>query len=199
MLKCTQEVIPLSVLWSQAIPTSTTTYDFVAMITNKNIDNSSRNLAYTFTAFDERGNALTAIRGTTTPAIDGDFPLIVQNVPVTARIKTLTTDLSDEAHYAVLGKSPVPAIRVGATRYEAGDISRVYAIVTNTKRLTFSNVPFRVLLYDVNNNVFAAGESVIPFIDKEEERQIIFTWPEHFIVPPTRIRVYPILSPFIPQ
>jgi hypothetical protein len=198
-LECVQEVIPLSVIWSQAIRTSSTTYDFVAMVRNKNVDNASHYLAYTFTAFDEKGNTLSSVNGTTTPALDGDFPIILQNVPVASRIKTLTTDLYDYDHYAVRDKSLAPSLRVTNTRYEAGDISRVYAQINNTKRVTFSNVPVKVLLYDVDNNVFATGETIIPFLDKEEQRLITFTWTEQFQVAPNKIRVYPILDPFSPQ
>lgn len=78
-------------------------------------------------------------------------------------------------------------------------VQRGYAQINNTKRVTFSNVPVKVLLYDVDNNVFATGETIIPFLDKEEQRLITFTWTEQFQVAPNKIRVYPILDPFSPQ
>ena len=54
-LRCTEEVLPLTVLWSRALNTSKDTYDLVAMVSNKNINNASYELKYIFKAYDENG------------------------------------------------------------------------------------------------------------------------------------------------
>jgi hypothetical protein len=197
-LRCKEEVIPLSVLWSRALPTSTSTYDLAALISNKNIDNTPKKVEYTFTAYDANGVEFFAMKGETQVPIDGDFPVILQNILLKERPASVGVQLqSDIPHYKVLEKPADPTIRIAQTRYEAGSIPRVYSTITNTKRLPFSNLPVRVLLYDADGNAYGAGETIVPYLDKEETQELVFTWNRAFKETPTKIRVFPILDPFL--
>ncbi len=196
-LKCAHDVVPLSVLWSQALKTSSTTYDFVAMISNKNIDNAPRFLSYTFTALDVNGVPLGTLSGTTTSPVDGDFPIVRQNIVLMQEPKNLVAEVKDGPHFGVKELPTSPTLRISTTRYEAGSIPRVFATVMNTKRLALYNLPVRVILYDLGGNAFAVGETLIPYLDKEESKEISFTWNTPFKIPPTLIRVYPIFDPFL--
>src|SRR5574343_1212258 len=64
-LRCSSEVAPLEVLWTRALQTSSTTYDLVAMISNKNIDNASQKFSYIFTVYDNQGQVMEEISGST--------------------------------------------------------------------------------------------------------------------------------------
>lgn len=197
-LKCAQEVIPLSVSFARALPTSSDTYDFVALVSNKNIDNAPREIGYTFTAYNREGKELATVRGKTITPIDGDFPVVEQNVALTETpFEVRAVVSSNVPHYKVLEKPATPTLRVTGTRYEAGTVPRVYATLTNTKRLEFRNLPVRVFLYDASGNVYAAGETVIPSLSKEGSQEVVFTWKNTLPVAPTRIRVFPILDPFL--
>lgn len=195
-LKCTQDIVPLTVSWSRALKTSSTTYDFVAMISNKNIDNSPRALPYTFTALSNDGTVLAVVSGTTSAPVDGEFPIVRQNILLSDIPKELVTHITDGPHFGVKELPTSPTLRILSTRYEAGSIPRVYTVISNTKRVTVSNLPVRVLLYDINGNSFATGETLIPFLDKEQTKEISFTWNTPFASAPTRILVYPIFDPF---
>jgi hypothetical protein len=196
-LKCTQEVTPLVVSWSRAIRTGSTTYDVVAMIMNKNTDNASRMLQYKITLYSNTGIPLGSFTGSTMAYLDGDFPIIMQNVSATSGVVTkVVTELFDQPHYAIKGKSPVPVIRVANTRYEPGQVTRVYSTIVNTKQLTFENLPVKVVLFDAEDNAYAVGETLIPFLNKEESKDISFIWPHLLKVAPTKIRVYPLIDPF---
>ena len=196
-LRCSQEVIPISVNWSRALKTSPTVYDFVAMVSNKNIDNAPRVLPYTFIAYDISGKELKTITGTTSAPVDGDFPIVVQNIVLTQEPKEVIASVTNGPHFNVKESPTSPTLRITGTRYEAGSIPRVYATITNTKRLTISNLPVRVVLSDVEGNVMGVGETIIPFLDKEETKEISFTWDVPFANAPTLIHVYPIFDPFL--
>jgi hypothetical protein len=199
-LKCVQEISPLSVKWSRAVKTSSSTYDLVAMISNKNIDNASRYFTYIFTVYDEQGGVLGVFNGTTTAPIDGDFPLVMQNIHVPREAVSVTTDINDQLHYAVASKPTSFPLKVSNVLYEGDrDASRVYASISNTKRVTFLNIPVRVVLFDVQDNAFAVGETVVPFLDKEETKVLSFVWPYQLPQKPSKTRVYPILNPFVPS
>lgn len=197
-LRCKEQVIPLSVLWSRALPTGSSTYDFVAYVSNKNLDNAPKEISYIFSAYNANGAVFYTLQGKTAVPTDGDFPVIVQNISLKEKPAEVGVQFeTDVPHYKVLEKPTDPTLKVVNTRYETGSIPRVYATVINTKRLPLSNIPVRVLLYDANGNVYGAGETVIPTLGKEESKDIVFTWTRAFKEGPTKIRVFPILDPFL--
>ena len=81
-------------------------------------------------------------------------------------------------------------------RYEAGAISRVYTTLANTKRVVINDLPVRVVLYDEKDNAYAVGQTIIPTLEKEEVKEISFTWSPPLLRAPTRIGIYPIFNPF---
>ncbi len=197
-LRCTQEVIPLSVMWTSPLATSASTYDFASLISNKNIDNAPRSIAYTFIAYNKDAQEIAKVDGTTIAPIDGDFPIIAQNIRLKEVPTTVSaTIVSNVPHYTVLEKPTTPTLRIVGTRFEAGSIPRVYTTIINTKRLVLKNLQVRVFLYDADGNVFAAGQTIIQSLDKEGEKEVVFTWDRAFSITPTRIRVFPILDPFL--
>lgn len=197
-LRCREEVIPLSVNWSRALRTSSSTYDFVALLSNKNIDNAPRDILYLFTAYDADGKEMYSVNGKTGVPIDGDFPIVVQNVRLDKAPTELSIELqSNVPHYRVLEKPATPTLRITGTRYEQGSIPRVYSTITNTRRLPLSNLPVRVVLYDASGNAYGTGETFIPYLGKESTQEVVFTWNSAFRESPTKIRIFPILDPFL--
>jgi hypothetical protein len=196
-LTCTQSVVPLSTVWTRALPTSSSTYDLVAMISNKNTNNAAHAVGYSFTVFNKLGSAVFKTFGTSTAPIDGQFPIIIQNVNLKEVPGNVTVQLTEGSHYKV-GENPTsPTVTTSGIRYEGGQIPRVYATINNTKQVTISRLPVRVVLYDAGDNAYAAGETVIPYLNKEESHDIVFTWNYPFSNQPVKIRVYPVLDPFV--
>lgn len=195
-LKCTQEVNPLTVVWAEAVPTGRGLYDFVGMVRNTNIDNASKELGYTFTAYDQEGVIMNTFNGSTTAPLDGMFPIITQNIPFEKTPSRVTLTLVDGSHYKVIESPTSPTVRILERRYEGGQIPRVYATLMNTKRVEITNLPVRVVLFDQNDNAYAVGQTIVPSLTKEGVRELIFTWNEPFTMAPTRIGVYPIFNPF---
>ncbi len=195
-MRCSNEVVPISTAWARALKISTDKYDFVGMASNKNIDNAPRSVTYTFTAYDSRGVVLTVASGTTIVPVDGEFPIIAQNINLSKEPKELILDITDGPHYIVNDLPTSPSVRILNSRYEAGNIPHVYATVINTKRVAISNLVVRTVLFDADDNAYGAGETVIPFLDKEGSQNISFTWDNSFEITPTKIRVYPIFDPF---
>jgi hypothetical protein len=196
-LRCQQEIIPLSVSWARALPTSSNTYDLVALLSNKNVDNAPHNVRYMFSVYDQGGNLMATTSAVTTVPVDSDFPVIIQHVyfPKTPGEVTATLN-ANVSHYTVAEKPTTPTIRVSPASYEAGATPRVYATVTNTKRIILKDIPVRAVLYDIDGNAYAAGQTTVPVLDKEGSQNIVFTWTRPLPFAPTKIRVYPIVDPF---
>lgn len=195
--RCASEVEPLIVLWAQTFKTTKSTYDLVAMVSNKNIDNASHGISYTFTVYDSMGRVMREVKGKTVAPISGDFPILEQSVSLPQAPRNVSLAIEDGIHYKVNEKPTSPTLRIGNERYEAGTLPRVYATVTNTKQIIIRNLPVIVVLFDQNNNAYAVGSTLIPQLDKEEAKEISFTWDSPLSFPPVRIKVYPIFDPFL--
>jgi hypothetical protein len=195
-LMCQQDVNPLTIVWAKAVASGKDMYDLVALITNSNIDNASKVIGYSFDVYDASGSIVKTIKATTTAQLDGKFPIIVKGVRLSSAPVNTVATLSDTLHYKVNESPTSPTVRVVARRYEPGQIPRVYVTIANTKRIDIKNLPVRVLLFDNNDNVYAVGQTEIPELPKEGEKEIIITWHDPLPLPPTRIGVYPIFNPF---
>ncbi len=195
--RCSSEVEPLTVLWSRALRTSNTTFDLVALVSNKNINNASHGISYTFVVYNKQGKVIKEVKGETLAPVSGDFPIIQQSISFTEMPRNVVLNIQDGVHYQVNEKPTSPTLRIANERYEAGSIPRVYATVTNTKQVVITDLPVEVLLFDKDNNVYAVGGTVIPRLEKEESKEISFTWNFPLATPPVRIKVYPIFDPFL--
>ncbi len=195
-LKCFNEISPVSVEWSRAIKTSKNTYDFVALLSNKNVNSAPVSLGYIFLALNSKGEVIKSEVGSTTALVSGSFPIIKQNVTINQEPASVIVRVTQSPYYATFENPTSPIIRVTDYRYEAGSISRIYITVTNTSRNVYLKLPIRLVAYDERGNVVATGESILPSLSKEEQRQVVFTW--HYTLPttPTKFRAYPMLSPF---
>lgn len=196
-LRCSSEVVPLSVTWSRFIKVSGSSYDVVAMISNKNINNAAHFVNYTFTLYGQDGQPFQDIKGTTVTPVNGDFPIIRQSITAIKVPKSVTVSIEDAPHYMVNEKSTSPTLSIGNERFEAGDKPRVYVSVQNRKRMTIRNLPIEVVLFDEDNNAYAVGSTNIPELAKEETKTVSFVWESPLPVAPTRIRAYPIFDPFL--
>lgn len=196
-LKCVQEVSPLTVMWTSLVPVSSIRYDLVGMVANRNIDNASHALAYTFSAYDGQGTLLGTYSGTTTPPIDGDFPIIYRNASLPDFVKTLTLELRDSPHFGVASNPVVPRLRIVGSRFEPGAVPRVYTTVANTRQQAMENIPVTVLLFNEDDTVYATNQTVVPRIEKEEVKELVFTWPGAQLARPSKIRVFPLFDPFV--
>jgi hypothetical protein len=193
---CQQDVKPLSVVWAKAVASGKEVYDVVALITNSNINNASREIGYSLDVYNASGTIMKTFTGSTTAPLDGKFPVIIQGVTLPSAPVNTVARLTDTLHYKVNESPTSPTIRVTDKRYEAGQIPRVYITVTNTKRIVIRDLPVRVILFDADDNAYAVGQTVVPELAKEGSKEIVITWDEPLPFPPIKIGVYPIFSPF---
>ncbi|MEN9881197.1 MAG: hypothetical protein RLZZ308_380 [Candidatus Parcubacteria bacterium] len=195
-LRCSSEVVPLTVLWSRAVDSTSGSYDLVGLVSNTNINNAARGVGYTFSVYNKEGGVVTTFQGTTTPPLDGKFPIIVQNVSLSEKPDRVTLTLVEAPHYAVRENPASPTVTILDRRYEKGQIPRLYAFIKNMKRIEVRNLEVRAILFDADDNAYAVGTTIIPFMDKEEVHEVVFTWNTPFTQEPTRIGIYPIFNPF---
>jgi hypothetical protein len=194
--KCTEEVTPLTPLFSQAISLSNGQYDIVALISNANIDNAAKSFSYTFYFYNKEGGLISTLTDTSIQPLDGKFPLYIPNVTLSeVPFKTLIT-LATSTHFKVKESPLTPTLRVRDIRFERDNNARVTASVFNTKRFELRDIEFIAFLYDEKENVYGVSKTLIPFIGKEDTKNATFVFDASVKKEPTRVVVYPLLDPF---
>lgn len=196
-LRCESEVAPLVVEWTRALKTSKTSYDLVAFVSNKNIDNAPRFVSYKFSVYDKATHIIFEKEGQTLVPVNSDFPIILQNIELKSEPAQVSIELSKENNYKTFEKPAKPTIRVRQPSFENGDIPRVYVTIVNTKTTSVKNIPIRVVLLDSLGNAIGVGERFLERLAAEEEKNLVFTWDMHFAEEPATIKVYPIMDPFV--
>lgn len=196
-LMCTNEVKPLTVEWSSFIKTEDKTYDLVALVSNKNINNDATSTQYVFNLIDKNGKTIFESKGEEVSPVNSSFPIILQNIKIKEPPSKLLVYLSQNKHYKTKLNGNKTLIKVTSNRIEEGDdISRVYATIVNNTLDTLLKVKVRVVLFDENKNAVGVGETVVERLTDEEEKQIIWTWKTPFEKKPVVAEVYPIINPF---
>lgn len=195
-LRCTADISIVKVDWSRAIKVSDNTYDFAGMLSNKNINSAPMSISYIFTAFNKSGEIIKTVTGDTIVLVSGSFPVIKQNIVLSEPPAKLLLKLNQEPYYATFENPRVSPIRVNNFTYEPGSINRIYVNIANTTRNIYLKLPIRMVAYDEHDNAIAVGENIIPSLGKEEQKQVVFVWHYPFLSTPTKVRTYPIISPF---
>ncbi|MCX6757057.1 MAG: hypothetical protein NTW35_02830 [Candidatus Nomurabacteria bacterium] len=195
-LRCNADISMVTVDWTRAIKVSGNVYDFVGMLSNKNINSSPVKISYTFTAFYKNGEVIKTVKGDTIVLVSGSFPVIKQNVLLAEPPSELVLKLTQEPYYTTLENPKISSVRVANFTYEPGDITRIYVDIVNTTRNIYLKLPIRMIAYDEHDNAIAVGENIVPSLDKEETKKVVFVWHSPFSSAPIKVRAYPIISPF---
>lgn len=195
-LRCTSDISLVQVDWTRAIRVSGNTYDFVGMLSNKNINSAPVSLTYTFIAFNKNGEIIKSVTGDTIVLVASSFPVIKQSVALSEAPAKLLLKLKQEPYYATSENPKIQSIRATNFSYQNGDITRIYVDIENTTRNIYLKLPIRMVAYDERNNAIAVGENILPSLDKEEQKQVVFVWHSPLSATPTKVRAYPVISPF---
>lgn len=196
-LMCTNDTKPLIVEWSSFIKTKEKTYDLVALVSNKNINNDAVSTPYVFNLIDKEGKTIFESKGEVVSPVNTSFPIILQNINVEDEPSKLLVYVSQNKHYKTLLNGNKTLIKVVSTSIEEGsDISRAYATVENNTLDTLLNTKVKVILFDENKNAVGVSETIIERLRGEEKKQIIFTWKTPFEKKPVVAEIYPIINPF---
>lgn len=197
-LRCTSDIKPVKVIWSKAVKTAINTYDVSALLSNENRDSAPRYLDYKLSVFDTNGKVIWFGIGKTKVPVLSDFPVIIQNVKIKEKIKNTNIELKEIESFLTDKKYQSLIVETLNTQFENGDTPRLYVTIHNKTLIPILRFPVRVVLYDPLQNTLGVGETFIDRLDKDETKQLVFTWPNKFSESPSLIRVYPIIDPYIP-
>ncbi|MEK7596406.1 MAG: hypothetical protein AAB564_02585 [Patescibacteria group bacterium] len=180
--KCAGETKNPAVLWSRAIKTSDGIYDAAALVENPNIFAGIQSLPYKFKLYDQR-NVLVGVR-------EGEIfvnpaerfmifePGIVTKEKIPARA-VLEMAAKEEIDWVRIEKNP-PNFSVEKKTFYKDPFPFLEVKVHNRSLTSFPEVYVNAVIYDKDNNVQAASQTVLDAVEPDALRFAFFTWQKPF-------------------
>ncbi|OHA82693.1 MAG: hypothetical protein A3B07_01045 [Candidatus Yonathbacteria bacterium RIFCSPLOWO2_01_FULL_43_27] len=183
-LYCTSQVKPLRVVWAEAFSFAPDHYDVGAYIENPNIDAGIKSARYTVRIFDatgqtigERIGAIEISPRAPTFLFEGNFTLLTPP----AKVEVVFDDAYLESMVSARPSAPVLVTKNQRLK-EVTTSPRFDAVLVNTDPLnSVSSVSLGAIIFDSARNPIAISRTIVEEIEKGEEQQIFFTWPNRFL------------------
>ena len=163
----------------------------VAYITNPNREHYALRVPYIFKLYDAGGVLLIEQRGRADFYPQASIPIFAGTLNIGNKVATRALfSFLGEPEWQGIEAARVPRLSVQDQVFVDAP-PRLSATIVNDSLTSYSQVAVTAVLFDQNDNAFAASETVIEVLEKESEAPVVFTWPTTFALPPARILVYP--------
>jgi len=191
-LVCNAETFDPIVLWTRLFEIAPGLYNTIAYIENPNIDAGIMNAKYTFRLFDEDNTLLYERNGRIDIQPKAIIPIIENGLFTNKlRAKRVTFDFTDD--FVFEKKAPLePVLIVKDEELKEGNEPRVEAVLQNISIYPVKNIKTIVILYDSKDNAIGSSSTIIDQIVGGASEPIVFTWPNSFDVPISRLEIIPL-------
>ena len=180
-LLCSSQVSDFVVLWSRAFQVTPEVYNVVAYVENPNFNAGIENITYTFTLVDDEGVLIKQRKGATFIVPNGVTAIFEGGVITGRRVPARTFfEFSEKPVWTrAVDNSEQLKVTSRVLRDKETD-PRIDAVIKNESIEDLFNVEFVTVVSDINGNAIAASQTVIPLLEKQSQRNIVFTWPLPF-------------------
>lgn len=187
---------PVSALWSRAFPVRGGLYNAVAYIENPNEAAGAHAVEYRFGLYDER-NVLVAERKGVTFIMAGGITPVFEGAIATGNRAVARTyfEFTSRPAWERLD-NPADSLLISNKTIEAPDSApRLSAKVKNASVAPAIDPSFVAVVFDTAGNAFAASATTLQRLAPNEEKEIVFTWPDPFTKVAGRTDVIPLSQP----
>lgn len=192
----TSTLSPSSVLWSRPFKIRDGSYSVTSYIENPNEHAGVENISYLFRLYDsnnllvaERTGETFVMPGGITPVYEADIDTGQRNVTraffqFTSRALWLSLD---DFAKDIRVSDRVLTDEIG--------VPRLQAKVENTSVSTLRKISFVATVFDTAGNAFASSATTLERLSAGETTEIVFTWPNPFVLQVGRIDIIPLVAP----
>lgn len=162
-------------------------FDFLAQIENPNREYGSSSLSYQFEAFDQSGNSIKKVEGTTfiLPSetkyvIETPIMLSSDPVKITFSVKNMSWEKFSsfsEVGLEIFKKNYAEALP------NSGYFSKATGATANKSNYDYDKIEIAVVLYDSNGNIVNFGKTEQRTVTSGEEREFSISWKNQFKKP----------------
>ena len=198
---CPMDAKTIVPLWSRIFHVAGDVYSAVAYVENQNVTAGVQKVSYEFRAYDAQ-NLLVAdpIDGITFIGPNDKTAIFETPIKTGNRIpkSVFFTFTSVPVFTTTDPKYQVPQLSSANTKLTNVDTApKLSADIKNDTLFDYANIPVVALLYDADDNLISASQTLIDSIPQQSSQAVYFTWPAKFDKPVARIEIIPRLNPFI--
>jgi len=194
-LVCSFQAAPPIIHWSRVFPVIPGVYTTLALVENPNVSYQALNVPYTFKLRDA-SNVLVAERhGTVTLLPKKQIPIFITGIQTGERVPVRAEfDWNGPIVWATGEQHALP-LEVRDRQADNADTQpRVTATLVNTGVVGIQHIAVIAILFDSDENALHASRTVVEHIGAGEQIPLIFTWPEPFAKPVSRIEIIPMIE-----
>lgn len=193
---CPDEARPLVVHFERVFKSLDGVYSVIAMIENVNRSVYATDVPYYFKVYDDEGVLLEERRGTVLIPPSRTFPIFEYAIYAGERLPKNTTITFPEPIKWVKGSYVEPFVKISGQTFETIDgKSIVKASLYNSEVYDIKNIVNIAMIYDKENNLLKASQTVIDQLNTQTQRDVTFTWNEVFDFDIGHIDITPLLVP----
>jgi len=197
---CPANISPLFTLWSRVIPAGEGAHDALAFLENPNAGAGITRISYLFKLFDAENLLVARGAGATFVNPNERFYVYEGNIRTGNRVPTRAfLEFEPDPEWQRETASLLPIV-VRETLFEETETgSQLKAVLSNVSFEELRGVTVTAVLFDDDENVFAASETRIDVFPAEKTETIFFTWRRKFDEFPARVDVLPRRNIFVAQ
>jgi len=187
---------PSSVLWSRAFSVRGGLYSAVAYIENPNDGAGVRAVNYRFGLYDQNNVLIAERKGTTFIMPGGITPVFEGGIGTGNRIVARTYFEFSSSLVWERVENAASVLSISNKNSSAVESTpRLTGMVKNTSVAPILDPSFIAVIFDPAGNAFAASATTLPRLEPNEEKEVVFTWPDPFPAVVGRIDILPLLPP----
>jgi hypothetical protein len=178
MLVCENEARPLSVLFAQYLETDGRP-DVIAHVANLNKSIDAISVQYTVEVFTEDGDMFAQHTGFTNIPHESTRAIFIPQVASSAPKGGRAFITIKDQTFLKAGNGP----KLFAESFAWEDLATAPTLIVKIRgdeNVNLRRIPFTVIIFDAQNTVLAASNTVIDSIEVDEKQEIVFTWNKSF-------------------
>ncbi len=187
---CKATALDLIVHWQRAFKVKDGVYNALAYVENPNLDSGIDSISYLFKLYDKDNLLIYERRGKTFVPAKKIFGIFESNIITGTRVPART--FFEFSQTPVWRKEYNREAALAVTNRllsSEGDLPRLTASLENHDIDALYNIEVVAIVYDEDDNAIAASRTIVDSVGKGASQPLVFTWPEAFAVPATRVEL----------
>lgn len=179
---CEEDVSPLRILQEQIFEIRDGVYTAAAVVENPNSGAGIRELPYRFDIHNDGGEVIDTVEGATFALPNSRFPIFAGPFELSRRGERAELSFPQELVWVETEEGGAgEAIEVQDTTLLSSETApKLRAVLRNTTIRDIEDINVIALVSNASGEAVAASRTVVDWIPSEQDRSIVFTWPEAF-------------------
>lgn len=189
---CKSQYLEPNIIWARIIEVKPKSYNALAYVENPNIDAGVDSISYSFKIKDNNGVLIYERKGDTFIPPDKFFAIFENEILINEKIPSkVIFEFTSNASWKNKENKEVGLTVLNKSISHEESSPRIDAIIGNKTLKPISLIEVVAIAYDENGNALGFSRTFIDKLDKTENQNVTFTWPQSFKSKVEKIEIIP--------